>query len=105
MTSLLQIDETEGHPVGRDPRDMTADELAGAGIERTPILAAVRAKCLDCCGGAPSEVRRCTATGCALWPFRMNHNPFRSAREMSDEQRAAAADRLRAARSRVGQPS
>jgi hypothetical protein len=37
----------------------------------------IRAKCLDCCCGQVIEVTRCTATGCALWPFRMAKNPFR----------------------------
>lgn len=32
---------------------------------------AIKAKCLDCSGGIRAEVRRCTATNCPLWPFRM----------------------------------
>lgn len=32
---------------------------------------AIRLKCLDCCCGNNTEVRRCTATGCPLWRYRM----------------------------------
>lgn len=32
---------------------------------------AVRNKCIDCCGGVLSEVRKCPTTKCPLWPFRM----------------------------------
>lgn len=66
----------DGHPVGRDPREMTIAELEALGHVKRPILAAIRAKCLDCCCGQPSEVRKCTAVGCLLWPYRMNDNPF-----------------------------
>lgn len=31
---------------------------------------AIRAKCLDCCCGQPSEVRLCPATDCFLWSYR-----------------------------------
>jgi hypothetical protein len=32
---------------------------------------AIRNKCIDCCGGVRAEVRKCSATNCPLWPFRM----------------------------------
>lgn len=32
---------------------------------------AIKAKCLDCSGGIRAEIRRCPATNCPLWPFRM----------------------------------
>jgi hypothetical protein len=44
-------------------------------VLRNP-LRAIRAKCLECCGGSPKEVRLCTDTTCALHPFRKGHNPF-----------------------------
>lgn len=58
----------------------------------------IRKHCLDCMGGSYREVERCSATDCALYPFRMGKNPFRAKREMTEEQRAAAAERLRKAR-------
>jgi hypothetical protein len=96
------LDPTEGVLVGRDPREMTREDLAAAGHETTPVLSAIRAKCLDCCCGSIAETRRCTVVRCALWPFRMGTNPFRAEREMSDEQRAAAAERLAKARAAKG---
>ncbi len=45
--------------------------------QRTP-LKAIRAKCLDCVCFQPSEVRKCPAKECPLWPFRMGRNPNRA---------------------------
>jgi hypothetical protein len=88
----------EGQPIGRDPRLINNEDFREIGHVATPILSVIRAKCLDCCCYQPSEIRKCTATGCALWPYRMGTNPFRAAREMSDEQRSATAERLKQAR-------
>lgn len=40
----------------------------------TPMKA-IRAKCLDCCGGSAKEVRTCTAPECPLFPYRFGHRP------------------------------
>ena len=40
----------------------------------TPVKA-IRAKCLDCCCGHPSEVRNCTTVNCSLHPYRMGKRP------------------------------
>lgn len=40
----------------------------------TPIKA-IRAKCVDCCCGNVAEVRRCPATNCTLYPYRMGKRP------------------------------
>ena len=40
----------------------------------TPIKA-IRAKCVDCCCGNVAEVRRCPATHCTLYPYRMGKRP------------------------------
>lgn len=32
---------------------------------------AIRMKCIDCCCGNMAEVRKCPATNCPLWRFRM----------------------------------
>ena len=39
-------------------------------------MTAIRARCIQCCGGQPSEVRLCPANTCALWPMRMGDNPY-----------------------------
>lgn len=63
-------------------------------------LKAIRANCLQCVGGSAYEVRTCTAKNCYLFPFRFGKNPYTKKREMTEEQRAEAADRLRKARAR-----
>lgn len=55
---------------------------------------AIRERCLDCCCGVPSEVRKCTAVACPSWPFRMGANPFREKRVLTPEQKQAMAERL-----------
>lgn len=46
------------------------------GHVRAP-LPTIRAYCLSCCLGQPSEVAACPATGCALHPYRMGRKPRR----------------------------
>ena len=71
----------------------TKVELQALGFEPTPVLKAIRAKCLDCSGGSPSEVADCLVKNCALYPFRMGRNPWRA--ELSAEQRSDRAAHLR----------
>ena len=40
-------------------------------MERIGRAKAIRLKCIDCCAGQASEVRKCPSTLCALWRFRM----------------------------------
>ena len=65
----------------------------------TPMKA-IREKCLDCSGGSSNEVKLCTATGCALYPFRLGKNPNIKKREYTDEERAEIAERLLLSRQR-----
>jgi hypothetical protein len=67
----------QGHPVGRDPRQMTRDELGEAGHQPMSPLQAIRAHCLDCCGYQEKEVAHCTAVNCPAWPYRMGTDPWR----------------------------
>lgn len=64
----------------------------------TSPVKAIREFCLDCCGGVSGEVKLCPATKCTLYPFRFGKNPYRAKREMTEEQRKAAATRLAEAR-------
>jgi hypothetical protein len=64
---------------------------------KSPIKA-IRAKCLDCCGGSSNEVKLCPATECPIYAFRFGRNPYRTVRVMTEEQKAAASERLRLAR-------
>ena len=65
--------------------------------EITSPIKAIKAKCLDCCCGQREEVKLCPAVDCPLYPFRLGKNPNRS-RNMTDEQRQAAKERLAKAR-------
>ena len=76
MSAPLIIRHSDGSTEGRDPREIQRQELEAAGHRRRPLLKAIRAKCLDCCAGQPGEIKRCTAIGCALWPYRMATDPF-----------------------------
>jgi len=38
-------------------------------------LRAIRTHCRDCSGGRPSEISRCAATNCHLWPYRFGVRP------------------------------
>ena len=39
--------------------------------DRITRAKAIRLKCIDCCAGQPSEVRKCPAKHCPLWRYRM----------------------------------
>lgn len=60
----------------------------------TNPIKAIRAKCIDCCCNNQNEVSLCTAKDCPLWHFRSGHNPYRTKRELTEDQRKAAAERL-----------
>ena len=74
---------------------MTA-ELLALGHQPSPVLKAIRVKCLDCSGGSPKEVSDCLVRDCALFPFRLGTNPWRA--PMSEERREVARKTLFAAR-------
>lgn len=61
-------DADGGNLIGRDPRKIT-DWTDYPGQHRVG-LKAIRAKCIDCANTA-TEVRKCTAVSCPLWPLRM----------------------------------
>lgn len=69
---------------------MNVDTLEGFTGERiqNPVKA-IRAKCLDCCCDSVIEVKLCTITSCALYPFRFGSNPYRQKREVTPERMAA----------------
>lgn len=65
--------------------------------EITNPVKAIRAKCLDC-SGTTNEVKECPVTKCPLYPFRFGKNPYRTKRELTEEQKAKMAERLSKAR-------
>src|SRR5215472_16981242 len=76
----IVIRKTDGSTEGAELRALSPVDLRDAGHDNTPLLQVIRAKCLDCCGDQPSEVRFCTATRCRLWLYRMGTNPFANPR-------------------------
>lgn len=42
---------------------------------------AIRAKCLDCCGGSIAEVRHCTLESCPLWRYRTGREVNKNVQE------------------------
>lgn len=68
-------------------------------MQKNPVKA-IREFCLDCCGDSSAAVKECTSSNCALHPFRLGKNPYRTKREMTDEQKEAAKIRLAEARNR-----
>jgi hypothetical protein len=81
------VEADRGEMIGRDPRRIPNGEFEHAGLSATPIMAVIRAKCVDCCGGQTEEVRKCVAITCPNWPYRMGVNPFRVI-NLTDEERA-----------------
>ena len=59
---------------------------------------AIRAKCLDCCCDQTEEVKNCPMDDCPLHPFRFGKNPYRTKRELTDEQKDHMREVLAAAR-------
>jgi len=45
-------------------------------VSLTPIKA-IRYQCKECLGWSAYEIKRCTGTLCALYPFRLGTNPER----------------------------
>jgi hypothetical protein len=77
--------------------DCTIRDRDGQITLNLSLKQAVKRKCLDCSNWQPGEVRECPAALCPLWNFRKGATG-RVKRELTDEQRAAAAERLKKAR-------
>ena len=75
-----------GALIGRVPTDVSVEILSEKFRAQNP-LRALRARCLDCCCGDASEVRKCVAVDCPSWPFRIARNPFRKRVQLSAEEK------------------
>lgn len=76
------LEEQNGYLVGKHPDNVQVSEMKSAGHINLPLAKIIRKKCLECTGFQKSEIRKCTATACALWPYRMGKNPFQSAKNI-----------------------
>ena len=81
----IGLELRDGQGVGRDPDQMTAEELIVLGHNPMSPLKALRLRCIDCYGGCLKSVRGCTSKDCPSWPFRMGRNPWRA--PVSEERR------------------
>lgn len=63
--------------VGRDPQQVSRDELIAYGHKPMSPLKALRAMCGYCKAGELSEVTGCATITCPSRPFRMGVNPWR----------------------------
>ena len=81
----IGLELRDGQGVGRDPDQMTAEELIALGHSAMSPLKALRLRCIDCYGGCLKSVRGCTSKDCPSWPFRMGRNPWRA--PVSEERR------------------
>ena len=95
----IGLELRDGQGVGRDPHQMTAEELIALGHSAMSPLKALRLRCIDCCAGSSLEVRLCTAASCPAWPFRLSRNPWRApaSEERRQQGRELAARRPRGA--------
>jgi hypothetical protein len=91
---------SDGQRIGRDPRKMRSEELRALGHAPMAPAAAIRAHCLDCCGGSSDEVRKCTAVRCPSWPFRAGANPWRA--PLSEAERTRRRERIARVGKRAG---
>lgn len=68
--------------------------------EITSPIKAIRAKCLECSNYSSPEVRECTITECALYPFRLGKNPYLK-RNLTEEQKQKQLENLAKARNKI----
>jgi hypothetical protein len=71
----LLVRGPNGRKWGRNPKQITAAQLEAEGIKKTPLLAVMRAMCLDC--RSPEEVLVCARPYCPLWPYRDGTSPWK----------------------------
>jgi len=78
-------------------KDLEKEITIGVYSKR-PVMKCIKLKCLDCCGGSWEQVKNCACKDdCFLHPYRLGTNPFLK-RSLTEEQRQAAAERLRSLR-------
>ena len=85
---------------GIDPRRLSKGDLGKIGHKPKPILALVRAFCIQCCGDNVQEVKHCTARACPLWPYRMGENPFKGRMDLDPADRDRRRQHMKAIRQR-----
>lgn len=67
-------------------------------------IKSIRKYCLSCCLESEHEVKLCPDDECPLYPYRLGKNPNIKRREMTDEQLAAARERMKKVRDGKKEP-
>jgi hypothetical protein len=61
LRAHIEWDSSEGCPIGRDPRQMTVEELEKLGHHKRPAADHHPRNCIECCGGNQAEGTRKSA--------------------------------------------
>ena len=92
----MDSDVIEDYPM--NPKKITPEQLEALGFRKQSLAKVIRAKCLQCAGHSMVDVRKCSQTVCANWPYRMGSDPFSCRRGSSDNEALFRARAARAAR-------
>lgn len=60
---------------GAPPAAIFPDHINTLEAQHMTPIKAIRAHCIECCGGSKKEARLCPAEKCPLHPYRMGHRP------------------------------
>lgn len=85
--SRLIVHGPNGRKWGRNPKQLTPQDLEAEGIRDAQPLSVMRAMCLDCRDA--DGVLTCARVHCPLWPYRLGTNPWRRDDERLNKARAA----------------
>ncbi len=88
ILSNLVLETDGGEIIGRDPKLIPLSAFDSAGVEILRPFKAIRARCVDCCGGSQAEVRKCVSIKCPLWPMRMGKLPAHLRVKSSEDEEA-----------------
>ena len=61
-------------------------------------IKAIREKCMECSAWSYTEVEKCPAADCVLFPFRFGKDPGRTKRVMTEADKARLTEQLKNAR-------
>jgi hypothetical protein len=80
---------SDGRIIGRDPTQISKDELTFLGLRQMDLIDVIRERCIDCKiehkPRITEAIRECRARECAAWPYRMGINPFVKAKSKKVE--------------------
>jgi hypothetical protein len=96
MNSKLLLYGPNGRKWGRNPKQLTPEDLEAEGIKRMPVFEVMQAMCHTC--RDPDEVVVCSRTDCPLWPYRLGFDPWKKGTKAESLAKARAAKAAKAAK-------